>query len=113
MFKNLTKPLAAVSTVLGAIVLSACGNVEAPPAQKIEIQYRSLVSGRYIGRYSELQNLKITNVRCKIQDIFMVCTIDATGDLYVRNSLEGTVDTKRLDERNVELKFFNRDALRK
>jgi hypothetical protein len=35
------------------------------------------------------------------------------GDLSVRNSLKGTVDSINIDEKNIELKFFNRDALRK
>lgn len=113
MIKNLTKPIWGVTMMLGALVSSGCGKSDAPPMEKIEVQYRQLVVGRYFGRYSELTNLKISNIRCKNQDIATLCKIDATGDLFVRNSLNGTVDVKKLDDKNIELKFFNRDALRK
>lgn len=113
MFKNLTRLFAMAGMVSGSVVMSGCGKSDAPPMEKIEVQYRQMVSGRYIGRHSELANLKITNVRCRNQDIATICTVDATGDLSVRNSLKGTVDSINLDEKNIELKFFNRDALRK
>jgi hypothetical protein len=113
MIKNLTKPIWVATMVLGALVNSGCGKSDAPPMEKIEVQYRQLVAGRYFGRHSELTNLKITNIRCKNQDIATLCTIDATGDLAIRNSLNGTVDVKKLDDKNIDLKFFNRDAFRK
>jgi hypothetical protein len=113
MFKNLARLFAMAGMVSGAVVMSGCGKSDTPPMEKIEVQYRQMVSGRYIGRHSELANLKITNVRCKDQGVATLCTVDATGDLSVRDSLKGTVDSINLDEKNIELKFFNRDALRK
>jgi hypothetical protein len=67
MFKNLTRLFAMAGMVSGAVVMSGCGKSDTPPMGKIEVQYRQMVSGRYIGRHSELANLKITNVRCKDQ----------------------------------------------
>jgi hypothetical protein len=113
MFKNLRKLIALAVVVSGAMVMSGCGKSDAPPIEKIEVQYKQIVSGRYFGRHSELANLKITNIRCRNQDIATICTVDATGDLSVRNSLKGTVDSIKLDDKGIELKFFNRDALRK
>lgn len=113
MIKNLTKTIWVVTMVLGALVSSGCGKTDAPPMERIETKYRQLVVGRYFGRYSELTNLKITNIRCRNQDIATVCLLDATGDLSVRNSLNGTVDVKKVDDKNIELKFLNRDAFRK
>lgn len=113
MFKNLKRLIAVAGMVSGAMVMSGCGRVDAPPMQKIEVQYRAMVASRYFGRHNELHNLKITNIRCRNQDIATICTVDAIGDLSVRDSLKGTVDSIKLDEKNIELKFFNRDALRK
>lgn len=113
MIKNMTKLIWVVTMALGALVSSGCGKTDAPSTERIEAKYRQLVVGRYFGRYSELTNLKITNIRCRNQDIATVCLLDATGDLSVRNSLNGTVDVKKLDDKNIELKFLNRDAFRK
>lgn len=113
MNKNRIKPIAVVAMVLGAMVLPGCGKSEAPPIEKIATQYKQIVAGRYFGRHIEFGILKISNVQCKNREVFIICTVDATGDLSVRDSLKGTVDSIKLDDKNIELKFLNRDALRK
>ncbi len=102
-----------LTTLLGVVGMSACSQVETPPIGKLEVQYRQLVAGRHMAQHSEVHNLKLTNIRCRKQDIFVVCNVDATGDLFVRDSLKGTVDATKLDEKDVELKLVNRESLYK
>lgn len=113
MFKKLTKSMAVAGLVFGTMAMFGCGNSDAPPMEKIEGQYRSIVAGRNMFRHSELHNLNITNIRCKNQGMATICTVDATGDLLVRDSLKGTINATKIDDKGIEMKFFNRDALRK
>lgn len=111
--KKFAKMAAIVAMAASTLVLSGCGESDDPPMDKLVMRYKAIVQGRYMNRHIEFANVTVSNVRCKKQDIAIACTVDGAGEVSIRNSLNGTVETKKLDDKNVEMRFLNRDAVHK
>lgn len=110
---KLQKLIAITAVAASTFVMSSYAKADTPSMDKLLVQYKSFIAGRFPGRYMEFSNVSLSNVSCKDRGMRTICTADATGEVSVRNSLNGTVDTHKLNDKNFEMKFFNRDAVRK
>lgn len=104
--------VAAIAAV--AAVMAGCGQSDSTvPMDKLVMQYKSIVAGRSMNRHVEFSNITVSNVKCKTEKMAILCRVDGAGQVSIRNSLDGTVETKTLDDKNLEMKFFNREGLSK